>query len=153
MEESSASAEPRALSMSLDDIIREKRQKEGRPDNRNQRSTRGGAHFVHNKKGGKNTYHFERPPARSVRVSYNWSADSTGDECVVMETEGAKLVKICASGDIVIYSDVEHDWKVFTPMNTCLAPLGLKVYFEGDIRSAWTVKNEAGWNRILDKDV
>lgn len=154
-----SASEPRALSMSLDEIIQENREKEGRNHRSNGRHTRGGAHFVPHKSGGKqfnNNYNKgnrqAQPQSRSVRARYVWETVD-GVERMSLQVEGKELLVVSSTGDVVIRSGVEHDWAVFTPMNTVLATVQLKLYFDGDIKKEWTVKNEAGWNRILDNDV
>lgn len=148
--------EPRALSMSLDDIIKENRHKDGRSSQH--RNNRGGAHFVANKSGGKQSYNSYNKgekfvqPNRSVRVHYTWET-AGGVETMSARVDDKELVRISSSGDVALRSAVEHDWAVFTPMNTVLAPVQLKLFFDKDIKKEWTVKNEAGWNRILDNDV
>lgn len=153
-----AAAEPRALSMSLDDIIKEKREKEG-PQRWNSRGSRGGAHSSGRRTGGKQTHNHNKGDRvvrqqqnRTVRARYNWET-AEGVESMTMQVDDKNLLKISSSGDVILYSSVDHDWTVFTPMNTCLAVVNLKIFFDGDIKKEWTVKNESGWNRVLDCDV
>ena len=153
-----AAAEPRALSMSLDDIIKEKREKEG-PKRWNHKGNRGGAHSAGHRAGGKQTYNNNRGDRvvhhqqnRTVRARYNWETVD-GIEGMTMLVEGKELLKISSNGDVLLYSSVDHDWTVFTPMNSCLALLNLKISFDRDIKKEWTVKNDSGWNRVLDSDV
>lgn len=148
--------EPRALSMSLDDIIKENRDKAGYRNTH--RNSRGGAHFVPNKRGGKQSFNNNRGDRvvqrhRSVRAKYEWETADGGIEHMSFLVEGKELIKIHSNGDVIVRSDVDHDWAVFAPMNTCLTPVQMKLSFDGDIKKEWTLRNEAGWNRILDTDM